>query len=177
MPGNVTSLGSDVHSVVHGGYWSSGETEGFYRAVVTTAGFEHVSHSLFLQWVRINLEQGTYEVAATVPIKEIYAEQAQGHLERVAPNRIHLMESNPFTRLGAARGAMWCIGREPERRRWTDLAHHRAESASPTRQGRLFALAELRYAYLVVGQTTATSMPCQQTRKAGQMGTIGRDAL
>ena len=35
--------------------------------------------------------------------------------------------------------------------------------------GRLLALAEQRYALFVVSQTTAQSMPCQQTRIIGQM--------
>ena len=43
--------------------------------------------------------------------------------------------------------------------------------------GRFCALAELRYALLMVSQTTAKSMPCQQTRKIGQMDTNDRDTL
>jgi len=33
--------------------------------------------------------------------------------------------TNQFIRLGAARGAMRCIGRETQRSRWADLAHRR----------------------------------------------------
>jgi hypothetical protein len=43
--------------------------------------------------------------------------------------------------------------------------------------GRVFTPAEHRYARLVVNQTTAKIMPCQQTRKLGQMSFIERNKL
>jgi len=73
----------------------------------------------------------------------------------------HLMEPNPFSPAGAVRRAMRCIGQAPQRTGWTYLAHLK---------GRFLAPAGRRYAPLVVNQTTARSMPCQQTRETGQMG-------
>ena len=71
------------------------------------------------------------------------------------------MESNPFTLAGTVRRAMLVVS--GKRRNAPD------EWIWPT-EGRLFAPAGRRYAPLVVNQTTARSMPCQQTRKTGQMG-------
>jgi len=37
------------------------------------------------------------------------------------------MEPNRFTRLGAVRSAMRCIGQAPQQQRWADLAHQRPD--------------------------------------------------
>ncbi len=87
IPGSVKLLSPHIHAVVYGGYWSSANVEGYYRAVVTTAGAEHVSQRLFLQWVRVNLEDGTYKVTATVPVKEINEGDAQGSLIEMKPDK------------------------------------------------------------------------------------------
>ncbi len=65
----------------------------------------------------------------------------------------HLMGSDQFTLQGAVRRAIWLIGQAPERSRWAGLTHLK---------GRFFALAGLRYVPLVVNQTTARNVPCQQ---------------
>ena len=44
-------------------------------------------------------------------------------LERDEVRLNHLMAENRFTRLGASRSAMWCIGQAAQRRRWTDFPH------------------------------------------------------
>ncbi len=73
----------------------------------------------------------------------------------------HLMVPNPFIRLDTARSAMRGIGQVLQRRRWADL----------TQQGPAFLRPlEQRYVPLVVSQTTAWNVPCQQTQKAGQIG-------
>ena len=61
---------------------------------------------------------------------------------------------------GAVRRAIWLIGQASQRCRWADMTHLK---------GRFFALAGLRYAPLVVNQTTARNVPRQQTQKTGQM--------
>jgi len=71
------------------------------------------------------------------------------------------MVTNPFIRLGAARSAMRGIGQALQRRRWADLAQQSPAFLRPLEQ-------EQRYDPLVVNQTTAWIVPCQQTQKAGQ---------
>jgi len=61
---------------------------------------------------------------------------------------------------GPVRSAIWLIEQASERSRWDDMAHPK---------GRFFALAGQRYVPLVVAQTNARNVPCQQTRKTGQM--------
>ena len=80
VPGSVTALAADIVGVEAGGYWSSGSTEGFYRAVVTSAGVEHVNNSIYLQWVKVNLDDATYEIASSVPINEINVGHTEGYL-------------------------------------------------------------------------------------------------
>ena len=80
----------------------------------------------------------------------------------------HLMGSDQFTLQGAVRRATWLIGQAPERSRWIDMTHLK---------GRFFALPGLRYVSLVVNQTTAHNVPCQQTRKNGQMLQYRHDRL
>ncbi len=70
-----------------------------------------------------------------------------------------LMEPDQSSMQGAVRSAIWLIGQVSQRRRWADLAHLK---------GRILALAGLRYVSLVVTQTTAQNLPCQQTPKIGQ---------
>ncbi|MCP4072493.1 MAG: hypothetical protein GY742_12255 [Hyphomicrobiales bacterium] len=67
-----------------------------------------------------------------------------------------LMEQDQPSMQGAVRSAIWLIGQVPQRRRWADPAHLK---------GRFLALAGLRYVSLVVTQTTAQNLPCQQTPK------------
>ena len=47
----------------------------------------------------------------------------QIQLEHVSLRWKRLMAPNQFTRLGAKRSAMWCIGQALQQRRWADLVH------------------------------------------------------
>ncbi|NNE25048.1 MAG: hypothetical protein HKN11_20800 [Rhizobiales bacterium] len=87
VPGSVTALAADIVGVEAGGYWSNGSTEGFYRAVVTSAGVEHVNNSLYLQWVSVNLDDASYAIAASVSIDEINVSHTQGYLIDVARDK------------------------------------------------------------------------------------------
>ncbi len=40
-----------VSSVVSGGYWQHGQRAGHYRMIVRSAGFEHVSSTLRVEWI------------------------------------------------------------------------------------------------------------------------------
>jgi hypothetical protein len=53
-----------------GGFWTAGTDEGFFRAVVIAGGVEHVSHRLYIQWLRINASSQSYELFRTVNVKE-----------------------------------------------------------------------------------------------------------
>ena len=80
-------------------------------------------------------------------------------LEQFRSIRGHLMESNPFTQQGEQRRAILVSGK---------LLNDADGLIWPT-GGRFAALSGRRYVSLVVGRTTAGSMPCQKTRQIGQM--------
>lgn len=60
-----------IHHASAGGFWNQGKDEGFYRAVVVARGVEHVSHQLFIQWLRTNSKTQDYELIRTVNVKEL----------------------------------------------------------------------------------------------------------
>ena len=60
-----------VHHVASGGFWTAGKDEGFFRAVVTAGGVEHVSHRLFIQWLRSDAKTQQYTVVRTVNVTEL----------------------------------------------------------------------------------------------------------
>ncbi len=60
-----------IHNVSAGGFWTAGKDEGFIRVVVYAGGVEHVSHRLFIQWLRSNAETQSYELIRTVNVKEL----------------------------------------------------------------------------------------------------------
>jgi hypothetical protein len=84
IPPAIGAMDAGVHAVVSGGYWSSDGKEGFFRAIVTAEGIAAVNHSLFVQWMGINIEAGTYTVESTVAIDEINAEDSGGHVIAMA---------------------------------------------------------------------------------------------
>lgn len=72
---------TSIHSVVSGGFWTLGKDEGFFRAIVAAGGVEHVSHRLYIQWLRINAKNQSYELVRTVNVKELNL--GQGHVLEV----------------------------------------------------------------------------------------------
>jgi len=80
VPASVSSLEGEIHSVVNGGYWSDSEDEGFIRAVIVAEGLEHVNHSLYLQWVKVDIEEQSYVLSASVGIKEINSGHAENYV-------------------------------------------------------------------------------------------------
>ena len=60
-----------VHQVLTGGHWSVDGMEGAYRAVVVSAGAEHVKHQIYLQWLKLDPENGGYEVMRTDAVEQI----------------------------------------------------------------------------------------------------------
>lgn len=62
-PGS-TAIPADVETVVSGGTWSRGEdVGGHYRAIISSAGFEHIISTLRVQWIG---DPGESDVAPTV---------------------------------------------------------------------------------------------------------------
>ncbi len=51
--------------------------------------------------------------------------------KRVALNRVHLMASNPFIRLGAERSAMRCIGQAMQRTRCAAMTYPKGRALFP----------------------------------------------
>lgn len=69
--GTAQNLSSNIHMVMSGGYWSLGPDEGFFRVVVTGGGAEHVSHRLFIQWVKTDQATQSYIPVRTLGVKEL----------------------------------------------------------------------------------------------------------
>ena len=70
-----------IHHVASGGFWTAGKDEGFFRAVVTAGGVEHVSHRLFIQWLSSDAKTQRYTVVRTVNVTELNLEH--GHVLEV----------------------------------------------------------------------------------------------
>ena len=62
---------ASIHYVAAGGFWTRANEEGFFRAVVTAGGVEHVVHRLFLQWLRTDAKTQSYALVRTVNVKEL----------------------------------------------------------------------------------------------------------
>jgi len=60
-----------IHNVAAGGYWSIDKDEGFFRAVVTAGGIEHVVHRLYIQWLKNDVATQSYELVRTISVKEL----------------------------------------------------------------------------------------------------------
>ena len=60
-----------IHHVAAGGFWTLGKDEGFFRAIIVAGGVEHVSHRLYIQWLRVNAKIQSYELVRTVNVKEL----------------------------------------------------------------------------------------------------------
>ena len=66
---------ASVHSTISGGYWSRGKDEGFFRTIVVAGGVEHVTHRLYIQWLRADAKTQRYELIRTVNVKELNLER------------------------------------------------------------------------------------------------------
>lgn len=60
-----------INSVMTGGFWTLGKDEGFFRVVVVAGGVEHVSHRLYIQWLRSDAKTQGYDLIRTVNVKEL----------------------------------------------------------------------------------------------------------
>lgn len=63
-------LDPQVAFVVTGGSWQRGKESGGYRIVVRSAGFEHVSSRVTVEWLEANPDAGTF-VRASVELETI----------------------------------------------------------------------------------------------------------
>lgn len=60
-----------IQDVATGGYWSDEGDEGVFRAVVVSAGVEHVSQKLFIQWVQSNTQDQGQKLVRTLYVSEL----------------------------------------------------------------------------------------------------------
>jgi hypothetical protein len=72
----VEALPQRIATVYSGGAWQQGGQEGFYRAVVTGGGIEHISNRLYVQWLALDFETNGYRLMRTVAIDEVNNSQA-----------------------------------------------------------------------------------------------------
>ena len=56
---DVSALNADVVSVVSRGEWQAAGRSGFYRLVVVSGGYEHVTSRLYVQWVEMPRDSST----------------------------------------------------------------------------------------------------------------------
>ncbi|CAG0943273.1 hypothetical protein BROC_02215 [Candidatus Brocadiaceae bacterium] len=63
---SAVGITADVSLVKSGGTWTEGNTEGHYRVIISNRGFDHVVSKLYLQWLELDPEKGTYRIRATV---------------------------------------------------------------------------------------------------------------
>lgn len=69
---------ASIHSAISGGFWIEGTDEGFFRVVVVAGGVEHVSHRLYIQWLRSDAKTQSYDLIRTVNVQELNL--GQGYL-------------------------------------------------------------------------------------------------
>ena len=60
-----------IHHAAAGGFWTHGKDEGFFRAIVTAGGIEHVANRLYIQWLRSEAQKQSYELVRTINVKEL----------------------------------------------------------------------------------------------------------
>jgi len=87
VPDAVATLASGIQSVVSGGYWSSGDQEGFFRAVTVAGGVEHVSMALYLQWLGVDVDTNSSRLLATIPVAEVNSAFSGGRVFDIAMDK------------------------------------------------------------------------------------------
>lgn len=63
------SVSADIREVKSFGQWSANEHYGNYRIVIVNNGYEHVSNTVYLQW--IGTDNDSYQVIESIIISEI----------------------------------------------------------------------------------------------------------
>jgi len=66
-----TRLDPSVASVVSGGHWQQGQQAGHYRLIVRTAGSEHVSSTLRVEWILEGTGRQDDSVLVSSPVDSI----------------------------------------------------------------------------------------------------------
>lgn len=57
---------ADVFLVRSGGMWTEGDTEGHYKVIISNHGLDHIVSKLYLQWLELEPENGTFKIRKTV---------------------------------------------------------------------------------------------------------------
>ena len=83
VPADINQIPASIVQLISGGYWSRDKQEGFFRVIVSSAGTEHVGHSLYLQWVQVDPESGNAVITAATGVGELNQGDTQTHLLEV----------------------------------------------------------------------------------------------
>ncbi|VAX14143.1 hypothetical protein MNBD_GAMMA24-690, partial [hydrothermal vent metagenome] len=61
-------LDLSIAQVRSAGFWQQGVAQGYFRFVVTSRGFEHLSNQLYIEWIEIDDAPGQARIVARVPV-------------------------------------------------------------------------------------------------------------
>ena len=67
----LKDLDPDINSVTTDGYWEAEGKNGQYRIIETKQGFDLARSSIFLQWIQIDVDNGSISVIHSISITEI----------------------------------------------------------------------------------------------------------
>lgn len=91
------SVSADIREVKSFGQWSANEHYGNYRIVIVNHGYEHVSNTVYLQW--ISTDNDSYEVIKSIIISELSKDSFYSvSVKRVESKKIilYLVDSHSF---------------------------------------------------------------------------------
>lgn len=86
---DVASLDPCVSQVVTGGSWERGHTEGQYRLIAYGCGAEHISHHLYVQFVKADARTQSITIVDTIPITETQDMNAVFRNIAIRPFEVH----------------------------------------------------------------------------------------
>jgi len=64
-------LDLSISQVWSGGFWKEGTAEGYFRFVVTSKGFEHLSNQLYIEWIEFGDAPGAARIVAREPVSAL----------------------------------------------------------------------------------------------------------
>ena len=91
------SVSADIREVKSFGQWSANEQYGNYRIVIVNHGYEHVSNTVYLQW--ISTDNDSYKVIKSIIVSELSKDSFYSvSVKRVEPEKIilYLVDSHSF---------------------------------------------------------------------------------
>ncbi len=64
-------IDASISSVVSGGAWEVSGKRGTYRVVVIEKGWEHVSSSVWIQWIEEDADKKSLRLLTSIPVSQI----------------------------------------------------------------------------------------------------------